>query len=212
MQRNPAFAMRAEAGDLRNPSARRISRPTAWKLALLAGFVTQLLLIVFVTTIGLQQLGVTTRNLNQVVDVHMHKQNLTRSMVIDARERTMNLLMMAQIGDPFERDELLMQFHRHGGTFVAARQALLALPLSDSERRLIEQQGELTRQAVPAQNQVIDLLSVDRTRDAAELVLYEAYPAQNRVLETLAMLAAETQRAALAARQKAHHDNMAARL
>ena len=212
MQRNHAFPMRAEAGDIRNPSVRRISRPTAWKLALLAGFVTQLLLIVFVTTIGLQQLGVTTHNLNQVVDVHMRKQNLTRSMVIDARERTMNLLMMAQIADPFERDELLMQFHRHGGTFVATRQALLALPLSDSERRLIEQQGELTRQAVPAQNQVIDLLSVDRTRDAAELVLYEAYPAQNRVLETLALLDAETQRAALAASQKAHEDHMAARL
>ncbi|MGB9130148.1 MAG: EAL domain-containing protein [Thiobacillus sp.] len=212
MQRNHAFPMRAEAGVVRNPSVRRISRPTAWKLALLAGFVTQLLLIVFVTTIGLQQLGVTTHNLNQVVDVHMRKQNLTRSMVIDARERTMSLLMMAQIVDPFERDELLMQFHRHGGTFVSTRQALLALPLSDSERRLIEQQGELTRQAVPVQNQVIDLLSVDRTQDAAKLVLYEAYPAQNRVIETLALLDAETQRAALAASQKAHEDHMAARL
>jgi len=212
MQQHPAFAMRAEAGVVRNPSVRRISRPTAWKLALLAGFVTQLLLIVFVTAIGLQQLGVTTRNLNQVVDVHMRKQNLTRSMVIDARERTMSLLMMAQIEDPFDRDELLMQYHRHGGAFVATRQALLALPLSDSERQLIEQQGELTRQAVPIQNQVIDLLSVDRTRDAAQLVLYEAYPAQNRVLDTLALLDAETQRAALAASQKAHEDHMAARL
>jgi len=190
----------------------RVQRPTAWKLALLGGFVTQLLLIVFVTVIGLQQLGVTTANLNQVVDVHMHKQNLTRSMVLDARERTMSLLMMAQIADPFERDELLMQFHKHGGTFVATRQALLAQPLSDRERQLIDQQGELTRQAVPVQNQVIDLLGLDRTQDAAELVLYEAYPAQNRVLETLALLDAETQRAALAASQKAHEDHIAARL
>ena len=97
MKKSPALALHAEAGDIKPPSVKRISRPTAWKLILLAGFVTQLLLIVFVTTIGLQQLGVTTRNLNQVVDVHMHKQNLTRSMVIDARERTMSLLMMAQI-------------------------------------------------------------------------------------------------------------------
>jgi diguanylate cyclase (GGDEF)-like protein len=190
----------------------RVQRPTAWKLALLGGFVTQLLLIVFVTAIGLQQLGVTTANFNQVVEVHMLKQNLTRSMVLDARERTMSLLLMAQIEDPFERDELLMKFHKHGGTFVTARQALLALPLSDRERQLIDRQAELTRQAVPAQNQVIDLLSVDRTREAAERVLREANPAQNRVLETLALLDAETQRAALAASQKAHKDHMAARL
>lgn len=212
MQKNPAFALHAEAGDINPPSVKRISRPTAWKLVLLAGFVTQLLLIVFVTSIGLQQLGVTTRNLNQVVDVHMLKQNLTRSMVIDARERTMGLLMMAQIEDPFERDELLMQFHKHGGAFAAARQALLALPLSDRERQLVDRQCELTRQAVPVQNQVIDLLSLDRTRHAAELVLHEANPAQSKVLDTLAQLDAETQRAALAASQKAHEDHAAARL
>ena len=212
MQQNPVFAMRAEAGDIRNPAVRRISRPTAWRLALLAGFVTQLMLIVFVTAIGLQQLGVTTSNLNQVVDVHMRKQNLTRSMVISARERTMNLLMMTQSEDPFDRDELLMQFNQHGGTFITTREALLALPLSDRERQLIERQGELTRKAVPIQNQVIELLSADRTQEAAKLVLSEANPAQNSVLDTLSQLDAETQRAALAASQKAREDHRAARI
>jgi len=212
MQQNHDFAMHAEISGMKNPSVRRISRPTAWKLALLAGFVTQLMLIVFVTAIGLQQLGMTTSNLNQVVDVHMRKQNLTRSMVIAARERTMNLLMMTQIEDPFDRDELLMQFNQHGGVFIATRQALLALPLSDRERQLIERQGELTRTAVPIQNRVIDLLSADRTQEAAQLVLDEANPAQNRVLDTLAQLDAETQRAALGASQKAREDHLAARI
>jgi diguanylate cyclase (GGDEF)-like protein len=203
--------MHAEARMIMNPAVTRIARPTAWKLALLAGFVTQLLLILFVTAIGLRQLGVTTDNLNQVVDVHMSKQNLTKRMVIDARERTMILLMMTQTKDPFERDELLMQFHQHGGAFVATRQALLKLPLSDRERELIARQGEQTRNAVPIQSQVIELSSIDRTQDAAELVLHEANPAQNRVLDTLSQLEAETQRVALAASSKAREDHVAAR-
>ncbi|MFN3750439.1 MAG: putative bifunctional diguanylate cyclase/phosphodiesterase [Thiobacillus sp.] len=189
----------------------RHARVTAWKLALLAGFVTQLLLIVFVTAIGLQQLEMTTGKLNHVVDVHMRKQALTRSMVIDARERTMLLLMMTQVDDPFERDALLMQFHKHGGAFVAARQALLALPLTERERRLIMQQGALTRQAVPLQNEVVDLLSADRMQEAAKRVMHAANPAQNRVLETLAQLDAETQRTALAASQQARKEQAAAR-
>ena len=87
----------------------RIARPSAWKLALLAGFVTQLLLLVFVTAIGLQQLEVTTNNLNQVVDVHMRKQTLTHTMMVSARERTLFLLMLSRTQDPIERDTLLIQ-------------------------------------------------------------------------------------------------------
>jgi len=203
--------MQAEARMIMNPAVKRIARPTAWKLALLAGFVTQLLLILFVTAIGLRQLEVTTDNLNQVVDVHMSKQNLTKKMVLDARERTMTLLMLTQIEDPFERDELLMKFHKYGGEFINARLALLKLPLSDRERELIARQGELTRDAVPIQDQVIELVSGDRTQDAAELVLHEANPAQNRVLDTLSQLEAETQRVALAASSKAREDHAAAR-
>ncbi|MFZ5493672.1 MAG: putative bifunctional diguanylate cyclase/phosphodiesterase, partial [Pseudomonadota bacterium] len=189
----------------------RHARVTAWKLALLAGFAVQLLLIVFVTAIGLQQLEITTGRLNQIVDLNMRKQALARSMVIDARERTMLLLMMTQLDDPFERDALLMEFHKHGGAFVAARQALLALPLTERERRLIAQQGELTRQAVPLQNEVVELLSADRTQEAAERVLQAANPAQNKVLETLAQLDAETQRNALAASRQARAEQAAAR-
>ena len=203
--------MHAEANMITNPAVKRIDRHTAWKLALLAGFITQLLLILFVTAIGLRQLEMTTVNLNQVVDIHMRKQNLTKAMVIAARERTVILLMMTQIKDPFEQDELLMQFHRHGGEFVTLRQALLDLPLNDRERELIAQQGELTGRAIPFQERVIDLISADFIQDAADLALKQAIPAQNNVMTALSQLDAETQRVALAASRKAYEDHVAAR-
>ena len=189
---------------------RGIGRPSAWKLALLAGFITQLLLILFVTAIGLKQLAATTDNLDQVVDVHMRKQNLTKSMVIAARERTMIMLMLPRIDDPFDRDALLMQFNLNGSRFVIARDAFRNLPLNPREQELVALQALKTRFAQPIQDQVIDLFSANFSKDAVDLVLNQAIPAQNDVMAVLSQLDAETQRVALAASHKANHDQKVA--
>lgn len=191
---------------------RRIARHSAWKLALLAGFVTQLALILFVTAISLQQLKMTTDNLNRVVDVHMRKQNLTKTMVVAARERTMIMFMLTKIGDAFERDALLMQFHQKGSEFVTARRALLDMPLSPRERELIAQQRDLIAIAQPIQAQVIDLIGAEFTQEAADLVLKQAIPAQDSVLAVLSQLDAEAQRVALVASRKAYEDHGVSRM
>jgi hypothetical protein len=204
--------MNAEAGFIRSYMTRRIARHSAWKIALFAGFVTQLLLILFVTAIGLQQLGATMDNLNKVVDVHMRNQELTKTMVVAARERTVILLMLTKVEDPFEQDELLMQLNMHGSRFASARLALLEQPLNEKERELIALQGHLTNVAVPIQNQVIELIRDDHTRDAAEIALGQAIPAQNAVMAALSKLDAETQRVSTAASNKAREDHRVARL
>ena len=203
--------MKADVDLTKTSTQRRITRPTAWKLALLAGFVTQLLLIVLVTTFGLRQLGMTTDKLNAVVDVHMRKQNLTKDMVIAARERTLVMFMLTKIEDPFERDELLMQFNNNGSVFVTARQALMRMPLNQRERNLITRQGQLVRYAQPIQEQVIDLISRGAIRDAENLVLSKVIPAQNNVMDVLSQLDSETQQVALAASSKAREAHEVAR-
>jgi len=187
-------------------------RPATWRFALLAGFVTQLFLILFVTAIGLQQLGVTTDNLNTVVDVHMRKQNYTKTMVITARERTLIMFMLTKIDDPFVRDELLMQFNKKGSEFVTARLALLDLPLNDKERELINRQRHLITFAQPIQEQVINLINLELDQDAEDLVIDKAIPAQNNVMAVLSQLDDETQRVALAASINAHEAHRVARL
>jgi diguanylate cyclase (GGDEF)-like protein len=204
--------MKADVDLTQTSTQRRITRPTAWKLALLAGFVTQLLLIVLVTTFGLRQLGMTTDKLNAVVDVHMRKQNLTKDMVIAARERTLVMFMLTKIEDPFDRDELLMQFNNKGSVFVTARQALMNMPLNQREQNLIARQGHLVRYAQPIQEQVIDLISRGAIRDAEDLVLSKVIPAQNNVMEVLSQLDTETQQVALAASSEARKAHEAARL
>lgn len=193
------------------PAAPAARRPEAWKLALLAGFVVQILLILFVTTIGLQQLRVTTDNLDNVVDVHMRKQSLTKAMVIAARDRTMILLMLTRADDPFERDALLMQFHQKGSAFVAARLALLGMPLGAREQELIARQRQLIAYAQPIQEKAVELLGSNFTQDAADLVLKQVIPAQNNVMAVLSQLDEETQRVALAASRQAHEAHRVAR-
>jgi diguanylate cyclase (GGDEF)-like protein len=204
--------MHAAAGFIEAHLTRRIARRAPWKLALLAGFVTQLLLILFVTAIGLQQLEVTTGNLRTVVDVHMRKQNLTKAMVIAARERTLIMFMLTRIDDPFERDALIMQIDQKGAEYVTARQALMGLPLSDREGELIARQRQLIAFAQPIQQQIVDLISAGRIQEAEDLVIRKAIPAQNNVMAVLSQLDAETQQVALAASEKAHEAHRVARI
>jgi diguanylate cyclase (GGDEF)-like protein len=203
--------MRAEVANRQNPDVMRVARPTSWKLALIVGFVTQLLLILFVTLIGLRQLDITTRNLDTVVDVHMHKQNLTKAMVVTARQRTMIIFMLPKTEDAFERDELLMQFRQFGSDFVAARLALLEMPLNGRERELIDLQRERINVAQPFQEHIIDLIMNDSDHDAIELLLKKAIPAQNSVQAVMSQLDAEIQRNAMAASRMARDAHRVAR-
>lgn len=187
------------------------SRHAAWKTALLAGFVTQLMLIVFVTAIGLRQLSVTTDKFNQVVDIHMRKQILANTMVITARERTLIMFSLTRVKDPFDRDDLLLRFNQKGSEFVTARIELLNMPLSPREKALIERQRQLIAIAQPIQNQVIDLIA-DEDKEAAEnIVLNEVLPRQNAVMAALSELNAEVQRLVLVASQNARNDLETAR-
>ncbi|MBU4500370.1 MAG: EAL domain-containing protein [Gammaproteobacteria bacterium] len=186
-------------------------RPIAWGAALLAGFITQLLLILFVTLIALQQLGVTTDNLNAVVDVHMRKQNLTKTMLNVARERTLIMLTLTKIGDPFERDDLLTRFNEKGTEYAVARQSLQDMPLSPRERKLITLQQQLIKIAQPIQTQVIDLISAQHNLEAEQIAITRAIPTQNQVLAVLFQLDAETQHVALAASRKAYEAQKVAR-
>ncbi|MFP5418356.1 MAG: putative bifunctional diguanylate cyclase/phosphodiesterase [Gammaproteobacteria bacterium] len=193
------------------PPAARPTQPAAWKIALLSGFLTQLLLLVVVTLIGLQQLKITTDNLNQVVDVHMRKQGLTKAMVINARERIVFILILSKLRDPAERDRLYAKFIQNGGEFGRARLALRRMPLSPREQELLVAQGRLTATVQPIQLQVVDLINAGFIPEAEEMVLARAIPMQNEVIAALLRLDQEIHRSAVEAGDKARADLQVAR-
>ena len=95
-------------------------------------------------------------------------------------------LLLAE--DPFDRDNLWMRFIGQASEFAQARGALLTLALSDEERALLRHQSELTALAVPIQERVVRLIWDGRHVAAQRLLVDEAIPAQDRVLEQLKQL------------------------
>lgn len=150
-----------------------------------AGFAALLILMLFLTGLGVVYLDLTESQLRKIANVHLERIELATRMQHEARERTVNLQKMILLSDPFQRDEQWVQFNNHAGAFAAARNRLLETRLSPQESAVLERQGKLTGIAVPLQDRVVELISQGKTREAHRLMVEEAIPAQDAVLEQL---------------------------
>lgn len=157
-------------------------------LLLLASFTAILVIIFIVLTLVLNQINITNEQLNNIVATNNEKSRLLVEMQKAARERSLALYHMVNQRDAFERDETYMEFNRHARVFIQARQTLLDMPLSDTEKTLITQQGELSQYAVPLQNKIIDLANENKFNLATKLLITESIPAQNAVLDVIEKL------------------------
>ena len=156
--------------------------------ALGMGFAVVLVLMLFLTVVGLMQLDASQRRLEGIVGNQLAKVTLATRMHTSARERTVGLQRLTILRDPFDRDEQWMLYLSNASEFAQAREALLALPLTADEEALLKRQGQLTGIAVPIQERVAKLIWAGRTEEAQRVLVAEAIPAQDRVLEQLSAL------------------------
>jgi len=131
------------------------------------------------------QLDLTSRQIEQVVNDRLVKIRNAAIMRYAARERTLGLHRMILSGDAFGRDEEWLDFNRYGGEFARARLKILSMPLSQEEREMLDQQGELTKQALMSQGRVVELIEKGQLETALKVLQRAAIPAQNRVLSQL---------------------------
>lgn len=189
-----------------------LRRPgSSWPWALVAGFIAQLMLIFFVTSVGLGELAATDARLRTLVDQHMTSLRLTKAMQVAVRERTVSLARMITLPDLFAQDEEQQRFWRQAEHFITARRQLLNLPLSQEERALLDLQWQLTLRALPLHNRVIDLSLEGRYQEAQQVLAREAIPAQDAVMKTLSQLDDVIRDGAHAALQEATHAHQEAR-
>lgn len=189
------------------PATHRLLPRRAWRLGLIAGFITQILLLLFVTLVGLNTIKASEQRIKTVTQEHMRKLQLSKQMVFLARERTLNLFKVIYTNDPFERDSLYIEFTDMANQFVTARSELLKLPLTPLERKLLMEQRELTHHAVPIQEQIMAMALAGLSQDAKDLLIAQAIPAQNAVLDILSRLDGATivsSQAAIQAAEQAH--------
>ncbi|HEY5602667.1 MAG TPA: ATP-binding protein [Gammaproteobacteria bacterium] len=133
-------------------------------------------------------LGTIQNDLNEIIGTHREKMRLVVEMRNAARARTMCLSNMLLFHDPFDKDDQYLQFNAHGSAFANARLRLLQSDLSREEKAILAAQGRYSGLAVPLQNEVVDYIYADEIEKAHALLVNEAIPMQDGVMEELTNL------------------------
>ena len=186
-----------------NPSAFPVGKT---KYLLIAGFTASLLILVGLAAIGLSSMYNNLSRINEIVETNNVKISLLREMHNAARERSLLLHMMLDTRDPFLRDDLFLQFMKHGTNFANARIALGNMKLSSTEQQLLAEQGRASGIAVPIQREIVDLIQQEKYATALEKLFNEAVPFQDKVLALLNQLQDIQQKASEQTARQSKHD------
>ena len=155
--------------------------PARARWLLPAGFLAIILLLVLVTAIGLVRMADINRQMAAIVEHYNVKTDLLMTMYTTARERSVVLLRMATLEDPFARDEEFMRFNELATTFAVARIELRNMNLDDEELDFYNRQTDYTKTTIPLQDRVVELILQDRIDEAEKILLDETIPAQDEV-------------------------------
>lgn len=154
------------------------------KQSVYLGFSLVIILLLASIFFAVQQSTNMEKNMQTMVNNHNAKNILLAEMIYHASRRTLILQSISLSSDHFKRDELYLQFRDHGSQFLKNRQALLQLPLDAEEKKLLQQQRQLSLITAAKQNNVAELLLTDKIK-AANRLIFKAVTSQERVLYTL---------------------------
>ncbi|MEK6663709.1 MAG: diguanylate cyclase [Pseudomonadota bacterium] len=158
------------------------------------GFGAVIVLIIFLSGVGVYRIDGAYRTLDNIVGNEQVAVETLYRMQLAARDRTSALFTIVHTDDALERDAAMLRFNEQGRRFGEARAKLLSLRLNETEMALMEQQRQQTAVGMPLQEQVIELTMAGRRDEAEALLIREAMPAQERMIETLtAFLEHETE-------------------
>ena len=155
------------------------------KYIVASGFGAILVLLTSIIAVGYQRISETTTSVEQVVSEEGLKTNLVLAMYRAVRQRSLLLMQLTHAHDPFRRDEMFMRASEAAADYIVAREALSSLLKKPRERRFIDQQREVISRSAPLFQDVMDLLAADRTKEALAVLIEQAVPANNRVLELM---------------------------
>ena len=180
------------------------------RYVILVGFGVVLVLMVALAVVSLSRMEGINQRMEKIVNVENVKTDLVAQMRHAARERSITLHRMAVMTDPFQRDTELQYFRHMASVFIQARDNLKSFNLTQGEQQTLNKALELSKIGTSIQEQVVDLLSQENYTKANEMLLNEAIPAQNDVLNQLNGMFEFQRMAARKAVLEAEHDYTAA--
>ena len=149
---------------------------------LTGGFGLILLLMLFMTATGLQNMSMINENVSDIVHVRNVKIDLVSNMRNIARERSLSLYHMVMSRDAFVTDDEKIKMSQLAGQFIADRDQLLNFQMESEEKQMIDTALELAYSSTRIQRQVVGLMEEGQFNAARSLLVEKSIPAQNRLL------------------------------
>lgn len=146
------------------------------------GFVSLLVLMVILTSIGLARMDSNNHRMELVLSEQNTKTALVTSMRNIARERVVLLFTATVLNDDFDKYDVISRFHRLGNDFMAERTKFHAATLNADESKQFSKILAATRIASNYQTEVENLIADGRLPEAKKLLVETAVPAQNKVI------------------------------
>ncbi|MFN3749760.1 MAG: putative bifunctional diguanylate cyclase/phosphodiesterase [Thiobacillus sp.] len=153
-------------------------------LPIALGFVLVLWLMVALGAIGLRHVSEANRRLRDIAQNNNVKTELATAMHNALRERALSMHALSIMTDPFDRDAEIQRFNAQGNRYVEARARLASLATSAAERRILGHILELTRQAQPEVQAVVEMsVFMDDQAAIFERIRNVAMPRQRAIAE-----------------------------
>lgn len=177
--------------------------PHGISLTTSAAFIALIALISGLAINSLLQLQTLGSQIHAVVEYHNRKIDLVTQTQIASHIRTDSLFRMVLTDDPFERDELFLEYNRAGFLVGSGRNALRQMDFTPEEARMFNAQSRLITHIESTQDRVIDLLQAGNEAEAHQVFVKIAIPIQNAFNLQLADMRNVYNQANLIAQQQA---------
>ena len=153
--------------------------PRGTSLTTGAAFIALIALISGLAINSLLQLHTLGTQIHTVVEYHNRKIDLITQTQVASHLRTDSLFRMVLADDPFERDQLFLEYNRAGFLVKGGRNALRRMGFTPEEARVFNDQSRLVTHIESTQDRVIDLLQTGNEAEARQVFVQIAIPIQN---------------------------------
>lgn len=153
-----------------------------------AGFLVVLILMVSLTAVGLRHVAETNKRLHDIVENNNVKTAYATTMQNALRERALSTHALSVMTDPFDKDAEVQRFNAYGAAYVNAREHLENLPLSKAERETLDHIRNLTREAQPEVQGVVDMALLGNSSEIFDRIRNVALPRQRQIASEVNVL------------------------
>jgi signal transduction histidine kinase len=154
------------------------------KTFITTGFSIIMVLLVVLMLLWSQSVGNHSERLHQVANEE-RKLELITAMQDAAYRRAIALHRMAEVNDPFQRDEELIRFRQLFVSFVDARDEFVSAGLTQEEQAAWNEARDMLKIGGPAQNKVALLLMDGKDQEASRILTQTVVPIQDQFMQTL---------------------------